>query len=703
MNNTFQKNRIFSAAAAGITLIIAFLICFSMAFPTNLGKVYQSVGKPSATLGVEDANDFYDCTLSPSGEYEAGETDPQMIFETAGYKTKAVKLNAAYPAERSVGFTVYTADESGEYYSQRYFEGCIFKGEKSAVVDIPDVECPRMRVDIDNSFHFESFEIYGENPILVKYTAKPAASSYVFVVAVPLLFAAAVWFINEKTEFARKLIFSIRKKKKKILSFLVFSAAAVLLSLLAETLLMKSGGFNVCRLTFLFGSAELLVIFLFGLQDLKKKPEKVFLGIALVVGTVMLFGSPIMHICWDFDSHYPWAVDSSYFGTSYFTAADSQIVKLGVFGSGFDLQTYKEYLNEFNKADGILISKSAAQFSISHLPAGIFLALGRLLGLGFTARYNLGRVAYILVYSFVCYFAIKKIKSGKMILSVICLLPTVLFMATNYSYDYWVISFSVLGTAYYVNILQNPEKQITVADTVIMCCAFALASLPKLVYIVMLLMPLFVFKKWNVKEKKRYYLIILTIFAVVFMVFIAASLTQISGAGDIRGGAVNPKAQLVGIITAPVWYAKLLIKFLFKYLSIGMMKEYITFFGYMGTGKLYPVFIILIMFTALTDSSPDADFKIPVFIRVCSVVLLVGLSALIATALYISFTPLGNSTVLGCQQRYIVPLLAPFITLVTGRRINLIKNKTLYNGVVLGTASVTAMIETYAIIVSRMI
>ena len=77
--------------------------------------------------------------------------------------------------------------------------------------------------------------------------------------------------------------------------------------------------------------------------------------------------------------------------------------------------------------------------------------------------------------------------------------------------------------------------------------------------------------------------------------------------------------------------------------------------------------------------------------------------ALIATALYIDYTPLGSTGIAGCQPRYITPLLAPLLLLVTGSRWNIIKNKARYNGFVLYAASLAVMIEFYSMITKTMI
>ena len=71
--------------------------------------------------------------------------------------------------------------------------------------------------------------------------------------------------------------------------------------------------------------------------------------------------------------------------------------------------------------------------------------------------------------------------------------------------------------AYFMSTLQEPEKDFSIWDTVVMCAAFALAALPKLIYVVIMAIPFFAFKKWKSRaDSWKYYAILAIGFLVVF-------------------------------------------------------------------------------------------------------------------------------------------------------------------------------------------
>lgn len=693
------------------TYIVAFFVCLALFFPINVGNVFYAEGGPAFSFKTQDIKTQINCTVDDGGKYSITGSDPQLLFEADGQAIEAVKLKIADTVYSPVNFEVYTAFADGTLSAERCYKGSIFVGKTETVVDIPKGEYSYYRIDIDSdNVVFESLELYDTQPVSKPYRPIYSTNDYIAIIFGPILAAVIAFFLNNRFEILQRILKIIKENKKGIIKSVLFTGVAFLVALIIETLIGvigASGEFNVYRFVLVFGIIELVAVFYIGYKCLKEKPENLFLPITLILGLVMLFGSPVQHICWDCDSHHKWSVYMSYPGAAYMTSADVAFAKVAnetLIIDGHTLQSYENDLEYLNEADKTLAEQRRSSFSLPHLASGVFIAVARMFGASFEVKYNLGRLAHLLLYSLICYFAIKKIKSGKMILATICLFPTNLFLATNYAYDWFVTGFTILGTACFVSELQEPDKPVSIKDTLIMGFAFVFGALPKMVYIILMGMTLFMRKNWiSKKEKRKYYLILVSVFAVLFTYFMVTTLIKVGGPGDTRGGDVNPSAQLSGILANPFDYIKLLFKFLRTYLSFGTMKEYISNFAYFGVGKYWIIAACLLIFVSLTDANNTISFKIPLYMRGLSVLLFVGMAALIATALYIYFTPFNAQTILGCQPRYITPLLSPLLLLVTGKRFNIIKNKSIYNGAVMAVSSAVAMLEIYSMVIVRMI
>lgn len=703
-----NKKNSYSVVLSLLVFAVTLLVCVSMFLPRNVGNVYQIETEPETVYGIENVEQQVNCELNSDGEYKILGVDPQLVFTADKTEIECIRVTIVSKKEEPIPFEFYT-DLDGNGFSAEYtYNYSIISGEQSVVIDLPKGNYHFFRLDINqDDVIFKSIETFDEQPVSVPYKPQYSTVDYLVVVLVPVIFAVAVFFADCKFALCEKLCKNIAKNKIKILTVLGVGAAALLFAALVEMVitLILGSSFNVYRWILISGFAELIVTFISGYKCLKEKPENLFLPLILILGAVMLFGSPVKHIIWDLDSHYTWAVHNSYPGTTYTTVAYDCVYTAKSCWLWDETRDYNEDVEYLNEAENILTGEEESDFSLAHVPAGIFIAVSRFFGANFAVKYNMGRLANLIFYSIICYFAIKRIKSGKMILAVICLFPTNLFLATNYSYDWWVTSFTMLGTAYFVSELQEPDKPIKLKDTVIMAASFAIGALPKLVYVILMGMTLFMRKnQWSKKEKRTYYTVLISVLAILFLMFAVKSMTSIGGSGDSRGGDVNPSAQIAGILANPLGYAKTLSTFLLQYLSVSEMNGYISHFAYLGIGgSLCIIPITLLAFTGLTDADDRLTFKIPLYMKLLSILLLVGMTALIATALYIDFTPVGSTAIQGCQPRYIVPMLAPLMLLLTGNRVNLIENKTIYNGGILAISSLTVLAETYSLIITKMI
>lgn len=415
------------------------------------------------------------------------------------------------------------------------------------------------------------------------------------------------------------------------------------------------------------------------------KFEKIVVSSILIIGTAIILITPASHNTWDIDSHYRWALIDSYLGRACLTQADLDFFYTNDTSLLADTAqdsriNQKKLKSEYN----YVIANDYEMVSLPHLPSGIAMAIVRWFGGSFIAVFKAGEFANLIVYALLCYLGLRKLKSGKLIFSIIALFPTNLMLATNYSYDYWVIAFSMMGIAYFIGNCQERDSYITTKDTVIMVAALALACLPKQIYVPLMLIPFFM-PHSKIENKKKYYAICMLGFVLLLGSFIIRAIGSTGGSGDIRGGAVSPGDQIQYILSAPGSYIKMLLDFLADYLSVLMVKEFTLDFAYFGMGNiLIHVITILLIIAAFLDKDECDDYKTVTALRVYNILMYMGVAALVATAMYISYTEVGASEIAGCQARYIIPLVYPLAAVIGSPKIKNNINKNVFYSVIFG-------------------
>ena len=400
------------------------------------------------------------------------------------------------------------------------------------------------------------------------------------------------------------------------------------------------------------------------------KVATLFLVVSLIFGMFLSFGlPPTTDYLWDAEIHHSRVID----------------LKCMLFNDGRtvydDIMKLKhQYLFQyfFYNSEGTLnlmmenYSQPSTQQNsyinfyqyIGYLPAAIGVAMGQLLSMNLLATISTAKLFNLLVYVFVIYCGIKRLKSGKYLFSAVALIPCCLLLASGFSYDFWVTAFIFYAYACFISELQKKDEKITSEVIFLMLAAMVIGCGPKMVYFALIFPMLFIGRhKFENKISKRNYIIACTAaMTAVFISFALPFLVNVGGSTDIRGGtAVNSGEQFSFILNNPFKYAEILIKYIAEYIAFDDMTLQITNFCYFGIPNpiFGTIFVALILFTAFTDREADlypcrkrltAITWVTCFIQI----------VLIASALYISFTPVGHTTVNGCQYRYLFPILAPF-------------------------------------------
>lgn len=472
---------------------------------------------------------------------------------------------------------------------------------------------------------------------------------------------------------------TVRKNKKRILFFvcvtmIVFGASCVATHILSKFVFRTSYNIYLFYTLCALGGIGVSVRVLW--RNAGQNVHVIFATIALVMGIFCIGVTPNrVGVSWDDEVHYANTLEiANVFSGIMYVADEKNIVDYGnnIYGRvGYDRKSNVEYAEQL---EGSYESKewSSHEFSnygvwsVAYIPSAIGIILGRGLGLSYAGVFNLGRLCNLIMYIILISLAIKRMKYAKVLIAVIGLIPTMIFMASSYSYDPWVVGFTILGFSYFFAELQEDEPLKT-KDIVIMLGSLAMGCLPKAIYFPILFPLLFMPKKKfkSTTQRRIYYLAIIGIGLFLVCTFLLPILINGAGSGDARGGeGVNSTEQIKFILTNPLAYAKILLEFELGYVALANSATMLQKFAYVGDGYFYSV--ISLMLAVLTFLDRDNNEKNYNSIRIAGVSGCAIAIILSTTALYVSFTAVGLDTILGMQARYMIPTIFPALYLLGG-------------------------------------
>lgn len=400
--------------------------------------------------------------------------------------------------------------------------------------------------------------------------------------------------------------------------------------------------------------------------------HKIFCCIALITGTFFCWGTPCeTGISWDDEVHYMNVANMVNIFNGYGFKADEMMIEdyisVAVSHYGYDTQTRVErenLLNESyeNRELGISYNGSLKVGHVGYIPHAIGLIVGRGLSLSYTSCFRLGRYFSLLTYIVLITIAIKKIKHAKVLMAFIGLFPTELYMACSYSYDPWIVAFSLLGCSYFFNMFET--EGIETSDIVKMLICFTVGFVVKAVYFPALFVLLFLPSK-NFKSKKQHRLYLLgVILTALFLVAAIAMPLVMSGSGfgtgDTRGGSeVNSTEQVKYFLSEPLSFMGVLFNYIFGTLLNPLYADkYIQNYGYMSYITDIPIMqVTTVLFYLIAFLDNDGKKKKSLLMSITGIFGIFWAVFLVAAALYVSYTAVRYHTVSGCQPRYLTPLV----------------------------------------------
>lgn len=433
------------------------------------------------------------------------------------------------------------------------------------------------------------------------------------------------------------------------------------------SLLVLRTAFNVRLLYVILALIGIVFCLIVNWTNAAQKPEKIFAIFALILGLFCIGVTPDrVGVSWDDQIHYGKALEISNFlnGIKYEAEFNNIANAPFYYGTGYDRESDYAYIEEIEaiyetKSCELHEFKEYGIWSFAYIPSAVGILLARGLDLSYIGVFNMGRLFNLLMYIGLVYFAIKRIKYGKVLIAAIGIIPTTIFMAASYSYDPWVIGFTILGFAYFFAELQE-DAPLQNKNAMIMIGAITIGCLPKAIYFPLLFPLLFMPKKKfkSKKQRKYYYLAILGLGVFLIATFLLPMIIGGAGTGDSRGGSeVNSTEQIKFILKNPIKYIKVLYNFGLDFIALERSAKMLQGFAYAGTGHFYSIVGMTLTVLAFLDRGEHEKnlYTVKGMTLFANTVAMV----LASTALYISFTAVGSETIAGMQGRYLIPTIYP--------------------------------------------
>ena len=483
-------------------------------------------------------------------------------------------------------------------------------------------------------------------------------------------------FVVRQKDKIESLLVNVKEKKKRIAICILEYGFITLLAYFITLFLGRYHyyqAFNLYRFFFSF-TVLCLILTIFLLRKVAAvKPEILCVIVLLILGVFFIKVSPsLLGVSWDDEIHYERTLNLANFPNGIMYKADIKIIDEQYDNLkthfGYDRvskENYAEELDEMYERREIehYSFDQYAVWSIAYIPSAIGIVLGRGLGLSFTNIFMMGKLFNLFTYALLIYLAVKKIHYGKILITVIGLIPTNVFMAASYSYDPWIIGFIILGYAYFFSYLQE-EKKISDKEMMISIILITIGCLPKAIYFPLLFPLIFVSKERlrNKEQRKRFIIYVLIAIAFLVITFLLPMLFG-SEMSDVRGGNdVDSTEQIKFILKNPIYYLRVLYGFYKSYLSISSIGYGFQHYAYMGYGMFWGIVTLIVVVVAFLDR--DEKKSVNIWIKFSGIIAGIGSIILATTALYISFTGVGANTVAGMHDRYVFPTIFPILYLL---------------------------------------
>ena len=670
---------------------VIFWICLSLLFIffSNIFMHLFSYQSGNADHNVFKLQGYKYCEIAEDGQYVHTDYAPIQLnysIDDLPEEISQICIDFGKPVGNFVWLDVYYPDEQGNYPEESVVKERLVPGLEEHVIDVEPGKYHEIRIDFDQSIYIKDVHAGGYEKKMLY--ADKAWRHRIWRICFLFSFFLSAFLYCFKTcrimweklcqsvkAFAVRCYRSIDLKKIRIV---LLGGMAIGGCLEMVAMLLSYRGFNGKEAIIFSAGAIIVLSFFIYRNEYLKKLELMSLVIFLLLGSVFICMIPVsLGISWDDDTHYYRIISLARCFDGTITEADDVFIAKCYEASEDEERYQKEHRKQnarwYNEKyqRGTLIDKKLTfnYKDIPYLPfvVGIWTAYG--LGLSFCATVLLAKLFQLFLIGMLLYGSMKNVRSGKLLIMVFAMVPTVLFEAVSYTYDSWLTFFLIYAFSRYFGELQRKDEKLTFAGFCSIFVPAFLGLLPKIVYAPMLFLMAYMPKsKWREnKWRIAYYAcFVCAALIVVFGIRYIASGQMSMGSGDVRGTAKsNGDQQLQYIIHHFDIYCHTLLVFLREYLSYDLSSEYLTYMAHMGILHMQYVTIALLLAAAFWDRSSLDKKTIPVISKVAALIMPGIIAAICATVMYIAFTAVGLDRINGCQGRYLLPAIFPTIFMIS--------------------------------------
>lgn len=484
------------------------------------------------------------------------------------------------------------------------------------------------------------------------------------------------------------------KEKNKLITIIAYVVFIIIMNINFYTKFINIQETNI-NLKILYLTLSIIISIIIGLliifigKEKSLKPEKVFVILALILGTMNMLATPLLR---GHDEGYHWyksyAVSMGKFiqikneegwQGDNLPSKVSGIYEIQGDYKNIDFASSKEaweYARDDSESNDIQFTYNAptAMYPpIQMIPQAVGILLARTIGLDVYMQGMFGRLGNLIFFAVMGYFAIKLLPRKKYFLVLLLLCPKVLYISSTMSGDVFVNMTTILFTSYIFK-LREEKKLLNKKDIAILLILTPCIAVSKLVYFAICGLVLLIPKECFKSETKKALFI-----GAVGIIMMTSMFTWVAIA-NLPVRPVYSYMQKDWIFAHPISYLGTLIRGVcnnFTSWALDMVGGAMAWHSDVNQAEIVSIIVYIALFLSLLqdEKKEKEKYKISEYVGIITIALIV--IAGIITALYLEWTAkwkIGGTEITGIQGRYFTPLALILTAIVPVKHIET-KNK----------------------------